>query len=213
MKHRCLLLVAVLLLGPVALPAQDKSKDNDQQSKKEKKEDPNHEELREVKKALTDAFKNKDLDALLKHVHKNVVVTWQNGEVSRGHDGIRKYYDRMLTGNDSVLDKVDADPELPELSILYGDPPRTAVAFGKLHDKYKLRDGTDIDMQSLFSATLAKQDGKWLIVNFHASTNVFDNDVLKLAVSKTMWLAGGIAGIAGLILGLIVGRLMGSKTA
>src|SRR5438552_462324 len=106
MKHRCLLLSVALLLAPIGVPAQDKAKDNDQKSKNE---DPIHEELREVKKAMTEAFKNKDLDALLKHVHKDVVVTWQNGEVSRGHKGLREYYDRMLTGEKSVLANVDAD--------------------------------------------------------------------------------------------------------
>src|SRR5437660_551297 len=147
MKNCCLSLVVALLIAPIAIHAQDK-KD---------KEDPAHDELREVKKAMTEAFKTKDLEGLLKHVHKDAVVTWQNGEVSRGHEGIRKYYDRMLTGPDSILEKVDAEPYLPKNAELYGKPPHTAVASGELHDKYKLRDGTEIDMKSLFSATLVKQ--------------------------------------------------------
>ncbi len=217
MTHRSFALVAVLLccVGPAS--SQDKKKaDNDQAPLKKDgaaKENAAHDELREVKKAMTDAFNKKDLDALLKHVHKDVVVTWQDGKVSRGHDEIKKYYNTMLTGNQSVLIKVEADPVLPENSILYGEPPTTAVAFGLLNDKYSLREGTNIDMQSRFSATLVKEDGKWLIVNFHGSADVFRNEVLNLAVSRTMWITGSSVAVVALLIGLILGRLMGGKKA
>lgn len=210
-------LVAVLLLAAWTVHAQEKSKsDKDSKSGSAEpavKEDPAHEELREVKKAMTDAFNKKDLDALLKYVHKDVVVVWQNGEVSRGQDEIRAYYKRMLGGDSSVLLKVEANPTMKENSKLYGSPATTAVAVGDLNDKYKLRDGTEIDMQSKFSATLVKEEGKWLIVSFHGSANVFQNDVLKYAINRTMWLAGSIGSVVALVLGLILGRVLGGRKA
>jgi ketosteroid isomerase-like protein len=218
MKARCCFAFAALFFVSAIAMAQDK-KDDKKPEEKKKDEHPAHDELRAVKSALEDAFNKKDVDALLKHVHKNVVVTWQNGEVSRGHQGetksghkgIKEYYDRMLTGEASVLAKVEAKPELEELSILYGDPPTTAIAYGKLKDEYKLRDGTLIKMDSRFSAALVKEDGKWLIVNFHGSTNVFGNAVMDMAIKKTMWMTAGAVGLAALLIGLIIGRLMGGK--
>src|SRR5437764_674206 len=68
------------------------------EQKKVPPEDPAHKELRALKEQLIEAFNKKDMDALLKHVHPNAVVTWQNAEVSRGHDGIRAYYKKMLEG-------------------------------------------------------------------------------------------------------------------
>lgn len=219
MNQRCLWIVAAMLLSSAVANAQDKKKDESEQ--KPVKENPAHEELREVKKGMEEAFNKKDLDALLKYVHKDAVVTWQNGEVSRGHagetkvghKGIKEYYDRMLSGDKSILSKVEAKPDLEEFSILYGDPPTTAVAYGKLKDKYYLRDGTTIDMDSRFSATLVKEDGKWLIVSFHGSADVFNNAVMKMAITKVMWITAGAVGLGALLVGLIVGRLMGGKKA
>ncbi len=216
MIHRWTITVVLLLTGAAALPAQDQKKTGSEQpptKKDSSKEDPAHDELRDVKKAMTDAFNKKDIDALLKHVHPEAIVTWQNGEVSRGPEGVRKYYERMLVGDNSVLEKVSADPEVTDLALLIGSPPTTAVAYGKLKDHYKLRDGTEIDMNSLFSATLAKHDGRWLIVSFHGSTNVFDNSVLKVAITKVMWWTGGIAGAVALLIGLSCGWLLAGRKA
>jgi ketosteroid isomerase-like protein len=215
MKAQYYFAFAFLFLFSGFATAQDKKDDKKPEEKKkdEAAEHPEHKELRAVKIAMEDAFNKKDIDGLLKHVHKNAVVTWQNAEVSRGHKGIKEYYDRMLTGDTSVLSKVEAKPELEELSILYGEPPTTAIAYGKLKDEYKLRDGTLIKMDSRFSATLVKEEGKWLIVNFHGSTNVFGNAVMDTAIKKTMWMTAGAVGLAALLIGLIIGRVMGGKKA
>jgi uncharacterized protein (TIGR02246 family) len=188
-----------------APPAQDQ--------KKPDAENPAHDELRELKKALTDAFNKKDIDGLLKHVHTEAVITWQNGEVSRGPEGIRKYYKKVLEGENSYLTKVQADPEVADLSVLIGNPPTTAVAYGKLRDVYTLRTGGEIGMDSLFSATAVKQDGRWVIVSFHGSTNVFDNSVLRLAVTNTMWWTGALAGVVALLLGLVIGWAVFARKA
>ena len=43
-------------------------------------------------------------------------------------------------------------------------------------------------MDSRF-ATLVKEDGKWLIVNFHRlKNNIFKNAVMDMAIKKTMWM-------------------------
>jgi ketosteroid isomerase-like protein len=200
MKGRFVLFCLWFLL-PVSIQAQEK-KDKD---------DSTHQELREATKSMSEAFRNKDLDSLLKHVHKKVVVVWQNGEVSNGHDGIRKNYERILAGPSSVMDKAEIDPKLADSIVLHGSPADAAVVFGDLNDVYTLRDGTTFAMKSRFSATFAKQDDQWLVVAFHASADVWDNDILKTAVGKSMWLAGGISGIAALIAGIIFGRALGAK--
>jgi len=178
----------------------------------QEKEDPAHDELRAVRKAMVEAFNKRDIDALLKHVHKDVVITWQNGEVSRGHDGLRKYFERMLVGPQSVVLEIHADPQMPELASLYGGKtPTLAVAYGTLNDQYKLRNGMEFKMDSLWSATLVKEAGAWSIVDFHASTNVFDNEVLNVAVKKTMMYAGGGGLAVGLLLATLVCVVMGRR--
>ena len=210
MKRACVWTLAFALLGGITAAAQDDKKSDD---KKQSIEDPAHNELRALRDSMKEAFNKKDIDGLLKHLHPDVIVTWQNGEVSKGPDKVREYYKRMLVGENSTLLEVHADPEVTDLSLLFGEPALTAVAYGKLKDRYKLRDGSEFTMDSRFSATAVKKDGKWLIVNFHASPNVFDNEVLHMYVNKTAWWTGGIAGGAALVLGLLIGWLLGKTTA
>jgi len=164
-----------------------------------------HKELRALKDELTAAFNKRDLDALLKHVHKDAVVTWQNAVVSRGHKGVRDYYEKMLVGDKSIVIDVKSAPEVGELSVLHGgENPLTAVAYGTLNDQYKLRDGMEVKLDSVWSATLVKEDGRWLIADFHASTNTFDNAVMNIAVQKTLTIAGGGGAAVGFLLGIVL---------
>lgn len=162
--------------------------------------DPIHDELLKVRTGLIEAYNKNDLEGILSHCHTNVVVTWQNGEVCKGHEEMRKYINRMMTGPDRVVEKLTADPTVDALSTIYhGD---TAVSYGRMNDEYTLRDGMHFKMDSKWSATLVKEGDRWLIANFHASTNAFDNSILRLVASKTAWWAGGIGLVAGVVLGL-----------
>jgi len=58
-------------------------------------------------------------------------VTWQNGEVSRGPDGIRRFYQEMIEGEGSILSNLVSTLKVDDLSILHG--PDTAIAFGSIH--------------------------------------------------------------------------------
>jgi hypothetical protein len=57
-------------------------------------------------------------------------------------------------------------------------------------------------MDRILPATLVKEDGKWLVASFHASTNAFDNAILRMVARKTTMLAGGTALVMGLLLGI-----------
>ena len=41
---------------------------------------------------LVKAFEARDIDAMLKYTRPDVRVTWQNGEVSRGHDKLKECF-------------------------------------------------------------------------------------------------------------------------
>lgn len=167
---------------------------------------PPHPELRAVRDAMVAAYNRGDMDALLAYCHPNIRVTWQNGEVSRGPAGIRQYHDRMLVGENRIVDKMTADPSVDEVSLIYGGD--TAVAVGQMNDHYLLHDGQQFDLHSRWSATLVKENDKWLVANFHASTNAFDNDILRLVASKTAWWASIIAGSAGFMIAIVFLLLM-----
>jgi ketosteroid isomerase-like protein len=175
------------------------------QDGKPAKEDPAHEQLRTLRREVTDAVNKNDLDRLLTHLDKDVVVTWMNAEVSRGPDGVRAYYDKMTKGPDRVVESVTINPEVDELTHLYGD---TGIASGSSQDHFKLADGRDFVVPTRWSGTLVRKDGRWLIAEFHASTNLFDNPVLHIAIRKTATWVGCGAAVAGLLVGFVVARLL-----
>ncbi|NDA66908.1 MAG: DUF4440 domain-containing protein, partial [Verrucomicrobia bacterium] len=62
-----------------------------------------------------------------------------------------------------------------------------------------------LNIKGRWSATLVKENGRWLIASLHASTNLFDNVLLNLA-ERAAVLAGVACLATGLILGWRVGR-------
>jgi len=154
-----------------------------------------------LREGLIDSFNKGDIDKLLTYLDPDAVVTWQNGEICKGPDEVKAFYQRMMTGDNRIVREVKAAPEVTGRHV-YGD---WGVSWGNLHDHFVLMDGRDLQMNSTFTATIAKRGDRWLVVAFHTSVNAFDNPVMSLAIHKTgMWI--GIAGaVAGLLLGLLIG--------
>jgi ketosteroid isomerase-like protein len=173
-----------------------------------------HDELRTLRDQLVDAWQKHDLDALLTHVAPNVVVTWQNGEVSRGHAGIRKFYAEVMGGTDPLITAMQSNVSVDDLSILYGGT--TAVAFGSIEDVMTLgraiarapflHVGNSIALNSRWTATLVKLDGRWLVASYHVSTDAFSNPILGKAIEIGKQVAV-LAALGGLVLGAVLAAL------
>jgi hypothetical protein len=163
--------------------------------------------ITKLREGLIDSFFKGDIDRALTYLAPDVVVTWQNGEVSHGPEEVRTYYNRMMTGPDRVVREIKAQPVVEGRQI-YGD---WAVSWGNLHDQFVLTDGRELSLNSRFTITTAKRGDQWLVVSYHASVNAFDNAVLALAVHKTgLW--SGIGGVLiGLLVGFVAARTIGRK--
>jgi uncharacterized protein (TIGR02246 family) len=162
-------------------------------------EDPAHEELRALRRQLVEAINKNDIDALLTHLDKDVVVTWMDGTVSRGPAGVRAYIEEMMKGPNRKINSYKSEPEVDDLTHLYSD---TGVASGKSRDEVVQADGQTFVINTRFTATLVKKDGKWKVASFHGSASMFDNPVLHLAVRRTALWTGAIAGGVGLVVGI-----------
>jgi ketosteroid isomerase-like protein len=184
--------VLALLLAPLPALSQDAAT-----------EDPAHNELRALRDGLLAAIKKGDIEQELTYLHPNVVVTWQNAEVSRGREGVRAYLDRMLNGPSKIVNDYKLDLNVDELTILYGGD--TGISFGSSREHIGLAAGQSLDYPARWSATLVKEDGKWLVASLHASTNLFENP-LAGSMKRLMYLASGGTLLAGLIIGWLIGR-------
>ena len=184
--------LAVALIAPGWLHAQDQKP----------AEDPAHQELRQLRDGLLAAMNSGEIEGSLPFLHTNCVITWHNAEVSRGHAGVRAYFNRVITGPDRLVDSFRCEIKVEELTILHGGD--TGVCFGSSDEQFKLKNGKNLQVKGRWSATLVKENGRWLVANMHASTNLFDNVLLALA-RKAALLTGLLCLIAGLVLGWFAG--------
>ena len=162
-------------------------------------EDPAHNELRALRTQVIDAIVKGDIDGVVQHVHPTVVVTWQNAEVCRGVEGLRTFFNKM--GKD-VFKGYKVPPTPDDLTILHGGD--TGVSFGRVVANYTLL-GKDYEFTSRWTATLVKENGRWLLASYHVSLNALDNPILNAAKGTLLWIGIGAA-VLGLIVGLLVGR-------
>lgn len=165
--------------------------------------------INSLRSELVDSFNKGDLDRLLSHLSADVVITWQNGEVCRGPEQVRAYYNRMMTGPDKVVASVKSDPQVTDRHI-YGD---WAVSYGVMNDHFTLTDGSDVPMNSKFTAAIARSGDAWKITSFHLSVNAFDNAILGVAIRKTATWSIIIAGLLALVVGIVIGRLSKARPA
>jgi ketosteroid isomerase-like protein len=163
------------------------------------------EAITRLREGLVSSFNKRDIDGLVAHLDADVVVTWQNGEVSKGRDGVKAYYQKMMSGEQPTVRSVTAAPEVAGRHV-YGD---WAVSWGNLNDHFVLNDGKDLPLNSHFTATIARRGDRWLVTAFHASVNAFQNPILTFAAKKI----GLFSGVAGLLLGVVVGLLLGRLLA
>jgi ketosteroid isomerase-like protein len=165
-------------------------------------EDPIHEELRKLKRGAEETLNKRDLEGLLGFAIADVVATWQDARISRGHTGVRSYYQEMLEGDESVVRDVQTEITVDELAHLYGGD--TAVSTGDMVQHFQLRDGKQFDLNSRWTATLVLDNKDWRIAGFHVSASMFDNPILAIAVRRTMLWTAVLAGVLGLVVGLLV---------
>ncbi len=167
-----------------------------------------HNELRALAKGLTDAVLKGDVEKQLTYATKDVVVTWQNGDVVRGHQGLKDFVQKNQGAASKVFKGYKVPPTPTELTILYGD--NTGISYGTSVAQYNVL-GKEIELENHWSATVVKEDGRWLIASYHVSANILDNPLLSGA--KTVgYAAAAIALVVGLALGWLVFRKRGPST-
>ena len=164
-----------------------------------------HQQLRELKESVVEAINTKNQDAFKKHLHSNIVWTLENGELIRKTSGVDKFLNDTLMGSHATLKSFKiSDVNVDEESILID--PNTALSFGTLVSEYELANGTKYKMKSRWSATLAKENNQWKVLNFQNTVNLLDNPLLNKTKQFGYILAAGL-----FVLGLILGYFVRSR--
>lgn len=167
-------------------------------------EDPAHGELRAMRGALLAAITSQDIDRMLPLLHPDIVVTWQNGEVNRGHAGVRAFFEKM---GRQAFGGYKVPPEPDELTILHGGT--TGISFGRSVAQFNVL-GSSFEFHNRWTATLVKQDGKWLVASYHVSWNALDNPLLN-AATRSLYVAAGLSLAGGILIGVLASRFFGRR--
>ena len=114
-----------------------------------------------------------------------------------------------MVGPNRVVDSVTVKFIADELTALYLNDSM-GICHGYTQDVYTLKGGQRMDINARWTATMIKEDGKWLVTAIHYSTNMFDNPVLT-AVQKTMMMVGMGCAVVGILLGMMIGRKTGNR--
>ena len=149
------------------------------------------------------AINDQNVERMIAQMTPDATVTWLNGEVSRGHDQIRAYYQRMVKGPERILDRYTTAAKIGAHARFFGD---VAVADGTMRDSFFPVTRAPFQLDSHWSSVSVKVDGQWKVAAMHLSANVFTNDLIDEATSAA-WKTGIGGAIVGLILGVLVAWL------
>jgi len=166
--------------------------------------DPDHVELRALKDQLVKGIEEGNMDLIDPLLHPDVVVTWQDGQVCKGPAAIRKFYADMAAKSKKTFQGYKVPPTADEPTILHAGN-NAGVAYGYNVGVFHLA-GKDFEMNNRWTATMVKENGKWLLSSYHVSMNVLDNPLLNTV--KVLAIGGSVFA---LIAGLIIGRMLGKK--
>ena len=144
--------------------------------------------LIKVFKEIEAGINDQNVERMVAQMTPDATVTWLNAEVSRGHEQIRVYYQRMVKGPERILDKYTTVAKLGEHARFYGD---VAVADGSMQDAFFPVSRKPFELRSRWTSTSAKINGEWKVVSLHLSANVFNNSLLDEAKSAAKLTAGG----------------------
>jgi len=194
-------LILALLLFPLAV-ARAAAADADPHAEDRK-------ELLKVFREIEASINAQSVDRMVTQMAPQATVTWLNGEVSRGHDQIKEYYNKMVKGEKRILDKYTTAAKVAAPAKFFGNG-EVAVADGTTEDEFFPVSRGPFRLSSNWTATCAKIDGQWKVVALHLSSNVFTNPLIDEAKGAVWYAASGcLAG--GFVLGWIMARFRRRK--
>lgn len=170
-----------------------------------------HDEIRALKNGAEEAFNligssgsDGDIEPILQYVHDDFVLVAMNGETVIGKQGIRDYFSDKMAGPTPTVSSIHHTFNVADLTKLYGDD--TGVAYGDSVGSYDLTNGMSFVVDTYWTATMVKEDGKWLLASFQFAPSIFENPLVDEAIGM-VYRAAAIAGVIGLIVGFLLARL------
>lgn len=187
-----LILISITILSTTgSIAAQDRNRD--------------HEELRAMLKAGTEALNSGNPDGLAPLLHSDFSITTVDQKLFTNLNDFKRYYEQMLSG---PVKSLTFNPTADELTVFVGE--NIGLSHGTSTDTFVFADGDTRTMNSRWTATVYKDNGSWKLLNLHIGTDLLDNPVVS-ALKSQLYKVGIGGGIAGLLIGFLIGWVIRRK--
>lgn len=154
------------------------------------------------------AYADRQLDVMLEDFAEDAAITWYDAATYRTHRSFLEMQSKLYGGVNSNIKSVTSDFTIDDAFVFQNDS--VVVATGQIIDRFKLVDGSELPTTARWTATLAASDEGWNVVGFQASVNLFQNTILAKA-KGTLVTTVALAGVFGVVLGFICGRLIAKQ--
>lgn len=148
------------------------------------------------------ALNNHDINKIIPLLKEDVIVAFINAEVTRNIPDLVAYYEKVISGSTAILKEYSTKATLAAPARIYGN---IAMADGSTLDTYTLATGEVIEMKTIWSTVLVKENNDWKVSQLHFSANPFKNSIIE-SLKKNLLIIAIIAVIVSLVIGVIVGR-------
>jgi ketosteroid isomerase-like protein len=157
-----------------------------------------HEALRALRSKVEKAIASSDMALLASCLTKEFVIITSDQAVLTSKKDLDAYWNKMFNGKDAVVTAMTSTLS-PSILTKFSSSTN-GFCYGTSKDRYTLNDNEIIEIDSVWSVQLTKEDGEWKIESAHAGVNFIDNPVLEaksMSIFKRLSIMLGISSLPG----------------
>lgn len=121
-----------------------------------------------------------DVNAIFQYLHPNVLVVLENGRILHSITDLEKFIENPIYFDNVTIKKILVRKfSIDQPMITLGSD--SALINGKIQLKYVLSNAKNFELTSHWTATLIKENNKWTVRSYQATSNIFNNPMLDEA--------------------------------
>lgn len=163
-----------------------------------------HDALRELRKIYEQAVNENKVELLEPYIDEDFTGVMVTGDLVSSYAELQDYWQGI---QDQLKGGTYVTALEPDLSWLHNND--IAVAKGTTTDLVTSSQGTEFHFTSSWTAVLVNRDGAWKLRRIQGTMDPIGNEFVQKFRQQAMIWSAVIAGLAGLIVGFLIGRRKG----
>lgn len=164
--------------------------------------------LKDLVSQATEAFNRQDVAAMEQVLAPRFVLVMGDQHMATDRAALQAGVERWCKGADAPFASIEFHPTVDRHAELLA--PGVVTAAGTSQDVYHFKNGKVVEVASRWTATVVKTAAGWRVAQLHLGIDPIDNPMMREA-AKMVAVGAGIAGVAGLLIGGLIGWLLGRR--